>query len=48
MNTSVLAHWESRSRKHWLTLLKDAEFGWQMDDANDRLESWVSLDHRFE
>ncbi len=22
MNTSVLAHWESRSRKHWLTLLR--------------------------
>ena len=25
MNTSVLAHWESRSRKYWLTLLKDAQ-----------------------
>ncbi len=25
MNTSVLAHWESRSRKHWLTLLKDPQ-----------------------
>jgi hypothetical protein len=40
---TVLAHWESRSRKHWLTLLKDSQ-GYRYESSSGALGTIIAED----